>query len=346
MLSAQKEEKHLHLVASNPTVPQGGSFAKIVGSIQGLQQRLHHFSLDELTQADDCCKILSARISAIAEKLDKVVRIHRAMAEAEAALRQLTNEDLDFRFSGSEKEVQSGAPNKLIRFPRPTAADISRTDPIPEPDPPPAVEKPDEPAPEVRLPGSDETPSYSGFIVADTAERRSPGGAARDSMSQAEFDRRLLDEVIKDYGEFVAVSSVPPSVEDRPRALAPRSPEVLVETLSPASRHLPSLRREGEINRQLKEIIKDYGEYDLYSRQSSFSLKMGVLGAFLLMGAVFCGFYFFSSPPLAGPVSTSPPPAVERTAPKAAEPPAAPAREPQEGRPNQPGLPVEILPFK
>jgi len=62
-----------------------------------------------------------------------------------------------------------------------------------------------------------------------------------------------------------------------------------------SQRNLPLQRENGELDRKLKKLIKDYGEYDLYSRQSPIKLKTGVVIAFLLMTLVFSGFYFFSS---------------------------------------------------
>jgi len=65
---------------------------------------------------------------------------------------------------------------------------------------------------------------------------------------------------------------------------------------NPASqRNLPAQRKDGELDLKLKKLIKDYGEYDLYSRQSPINLKTGVVAAFLILALAFSGFYFFSS---------------------------------------------------
>src|SRR5439155_8301528 len=58
----------------------------------------------------------------------------------------------------------------------------------------------------------------------------------------------------------------------------------------------PAVNKEGELDRQLKKLIKDYGEYDLYPQQSPVNLKNGVIAAVLLLALVFSGFYFFSAP--------------------------------------------------
>ena len=69
----------------------------------------------------------------------------------------------------------------------------------------------------------------------------------------------------------------------------------------PTQPNLPSQRKDGELDRKLKKLIKDYGEYDLYSRQTPLKLKTGVVAAFLVLTLIFSGFYFFSSPKSAVP---------------------------------------------
>jgi hypothetical protein len=66
---------------------------------------------------------------------------------------------------------------------------------------------------------------------------------------------------------------------------------------------LSALSKHGELDRQLKSIIKDYGEYDLYPPQSSINFKMAALGAFAVLGLVLGGFYFFRVPAAPTPVS-------------------------------------------
>lgn len=54
----------------------------------------------------------------------------------------------------------------------------------------------------------------------------------------------------------------------------------------------------GDLDRQLKKIIQDYGEYDLYSHtsRSSITLKRGGIAAFVVLGLVLGGVYFLRSP--------------------------------------------------
>jgi hypothetical protein len=117
--------------------------------------------------------------------------------------------------------------------------------------------------------------------------------------TNTEFDQRLLDDLIKNYGEFAASLGCSPTSETRDFAAADCATieadnSVQSIEVAPERNNLPSIKREGEINRQLKEIIKDYGEYDLYSRQSPVNLKTAVVAAFLLLALILSGFYYFS----------------------------------------------------
>ena len=59
--------------------------------------------------------------------------------------------------------------------------------------------------------------------------------------------------------------------------------------------NVPNVPNNGELDQQLKRIIKDYGEYDLYSQQSSTNLKKAAIAAFTLLGLVLGGLYFFKA---------------------------------------------------
>jgi hypothetical protein len=83
-----------------------------------------------------------------------------------------------------------------------------------------------------------------------------------------------------------------------------------VEHPRPTDANVTASTKQDEIDRQLKSIIKDYGEYDLYQRHSSLNLKVvGILTfAFLLL--VFGGLYFFRSP---APVASVPASSAEQS---------------------------------
>jgi len=130
------------------------------------------------------------------------------------------------------------------------------------------------------------------------------------ASEEADFDQRLLDDLIKDYGEFTILPSSTPKPEAKKEPKpepTPATPRVkaAAPVVPPTQPNLPSPRKDGELDRKLKKLIKDYGEYDLYSRQTPLKLKTGVVAAFLVLTLIFSGFYFFSSPKPAVPASAS-----------------------------------------
>ena len=125
-------------------------------------------------------------------------------------------------------------------------------------------------------------------------------------LGGADFDQRLLDDLIKNYGEFIAAPTSSAQVE-APTAPSrpPRAQAVHREARERATKPslestVPSVRKEGQLDRELKKIIKDYGEVDLYSHQSPINYKIAGIAAFLLLGALIAGFYFFYSPNTTG----------------------------------------------
>jgi len=73
-------------------------------------------------------------------------------------------------------------------------------------------------------------------------------------------------------------------------------PSLEAQQHKPAKEKVAGLTKQGEIDRQLKSIIKDYGEYDLYQRHSPLNLKVVGILAFALIALVLGGFYFLKSP--------------------------------------------------
>ncbi len=158
--------------------------------------------------------------------------------------------------------------------------------------------------------GTGDTEAHLDVPTTETVENtdQSPKSASEDD---ADFDQRLLDDLIKNYGEFTILPSSTP--QDEPKDERKSDPirttlrTSTSATVNPAPlANLPSPRKDGDLDRKLKKLIKDYGEYDLYSRQTPLKLKTGVIAAFVLLTLILSGFYFFSSPKTAVPVSASP----------------------------------------
>ncbi|HEX5019127.1 MAG TPA: hypothetical protein VFX54_00600 [Candidatus Binatia bacterium] len=141
---------------------------------------------------------------------------------------------------------------------------------------------------------------------------------------KSRFNERLLSEVIESYGEFalVPISPIPPAstkitvpapltstdlitlkaapVESnlpQPKSAASSGSPVAASEKRHSSSKKPSsgAKSHGEIDRQLKNIIKDYGEYDLYSHQKSPNIKTVVIAAITVLALIAGGFYFFKT---------------------------------------------------
>ena len=192
--------------------------------------------------------------------------------------------------------------NKALALLIPPMADFSPTTGLA------SAMKPDSIAPKLE---NQQLDSYDPQVLENTQPDVAASVATEETTNDApavatntEFDQRLLDDLIKNYGEFAASLGCSPTSETRDFAAADCATVEADESaqsieIAPERNNLPSIKREGEINRQLKEIIKDYGEYDLYSRQSPVNLKTGVIAAFLLLALILSGFYYFS-PKIAG----------------------------------------------
>ena len=125
----------------------------------------------------------------------------------------------------------------------------------------------------------------------DESKAVAPGGGS--------FDLRLLDDLVSNYGEFASSPNLPATISNKElQAFDPATiytPEVQPEQFSPVD--LPMAKKNGDLDRQLKKIIKDYGEYDLYSGKQPTNLKKAGILAFVFLGLVFGGIYLFKAPP-------------------------------------------------
>jgi hypothetical protein len=117
-----------------------------------------------------------------------------------------------------------------------------------------------------------------------------------------DFDQRLMEEVIKNYGDFAVTPNLPATV-DTSTKLAPVTDEAaktataeLAKSAAAAERNLLNVQKSGDLDRQLKKIIKDYGEYDIYQRKAVVNFKTGGIVAFAVLGLVLAVLYLFKAP--------------------------------------------------
>ena len=91
MLSAQKEETRLQ-VAPPPNTPMPGGFGKVLNSIEGLQQRLDDFSLEDIGAATENAKTLTLRLSELERRLANLTEIKQSMGAIRRAVDEATHE--------------------------------------------------------------------------------------------------------------------------------------------------------------------------------------------------------------------------------------------------------------
>ena len=163
-------------------------------------------------------------------------------------------------------------------------------------------------APPVEAPSTPE-PCVPSVIVSDT-QLAPVDSSAASNPSPTEIaviysEQRMPSQPAVEPHTLPASMSAPSLEETKafelPAIATPekQKPRAGVDT---KEKKLSALSKHGELDRQLKSIIKDYGEYDLYPPQSSINFKMAALGAFAVLALVLGGFYFFRVPAAPTPV--------------------------------------------
>ena len=137
------------------------------------------------------------------------------------------------------------------------------------------------------------------------AEGKEPLNASRSPIPANEsFDLRLLDDLVSNYGEFAGNHYLPATIDKNEiqsfEPAANLDDEFQPAWPSPGEAGAPQVKKNGELDRQLKKIIKDYGENDLYAHKQTINIKKAGILAFVFLGLVFGLIYFFKAPPSAG----------------------------------------------
>ena len=367
--------------------PTATGFGKVLSSIQGLQQRLDDFSIDEVSRAEAKAYSLMQSLDDFQSQLAALVKLKEAVASVTAQIDAIPEENFDLiSADGLESHPQLRAivqAGRLVRLHRSlrAAQAIVESSPLELQDGQPDPEFPHGEAmyntsdassflsrPELDFPpaaANDETPiehargediqpdanraGASGSVLASPSPlsavvvTSAPGArplAEKNRVVKTDFDQRLLNDLIETYGEFAiapnAAKSLVTAITTTPKPKVAQAPGHLI-SLQPtpaepafvksmasgplglpapgkkfsrpsAASMAPSIKKQGEIDRQLKRIVKDYGEYDLYSPQKSMNLKMIAIVGFVLLGLILGGFYFLKASPTAVPstIETTP----------------------------------------
>lgn len=358
------------------TPGSSAGFGKVLSSIQGLQQRLDDFSLEEVSRAEAKAATLVQELSLMELKVAAIPLIKDALRDAQRAVGSLGGEDFEPTGLSSLEKYSSlstllATASKLQQAVRaspqkpPVSEPPSKKQELPTPEPTPIAETEpfdsadwvlgDEPAARHRPQEIESTRDFE--IVAPGARQNSSSdfrfGAGTSAPLQANdlskkrklresapFDQRLLDDLIKTYGDFASFSGTGRAPEKAPEPAALEAPENKLPaalpdsqpertsraliTLAPHASATPtplrpatppktafvdrgekpkpateagtSLTRRSDIDHQLKRIVKDYGEYDLYSHHGSTRTKVAGIIAFVLLGLLMAAVYAFKAP--------------------------------------------------
>jgi hypothetical protein len=389
MLTARKQNNQSKSTPFPQRPPTIGSFDKVVGSIDGLRDRVQGFTVEQVSEADQKLRTISSGLSELQRRLEVLSQMKDRINQLNETIQRAQTQSLEESRSAIEAEpmpVQAIAQVenllklrqviKLIKVAQNVSVTLTPRDQDVQPpvifEPFEIVSQPSKTSMTRELPSIGqpllEIPRHEETVVASTESLdkseevydRDQLGEATEKMQffsneaadatqtdepvgsipiedlhlesidateypqlnrsfpveeipatseqvqtevseEADFDRRLLDDLIKNYGEFSIMPSSPAEANvhqerknEKPIS-TPRTDSLIA--IAPASHpSLPLQRKDGELDRKLKKLIKDYGEYDLYSRPTPLKLKTGVIAAFLVLSLVFSGFYFFSSP--------------------------------------------------
>lgn len=162
--------------------------------------------------------------------------------------------------------------------------------------------------------------SHKESFAANPNPERVVESAAKLEIS---FDQTLLNNLIKDYGEFTIYTTLSTDAKKEPTPVAGRivvpPPAPTAHALKAAVAHDAVERRqraEGDLDRKLKRLMRDYGKIDIYSAGKKDNVKVVGLTVFALavISLISASFFSFKKAP---DVPTQTPPA--RTAPTSLE---------------------------
>jgi len=171
--------------------------------------------------------------------------------------------------------------------------------------------------PERRPPTREQPRTASPAKTVSVSERQRNHGAERSQQDTAEesrfeFDQRLLNDLIKDYGEFIIpvskqAAEPSPAAGEPESAPGPAEPEFpLVENVAPP-KPAPAAAKDVDLDQRLKKLIKDYGEYDLYSDHSSKKYRAGIIAVCALLVVIIAAVYFYWRSSATSPAPSSQP---------------------------------------
>src|SRR6266550_909541 len=164
-----------------------------------------------------------------------------------------------------------------------------------------------------KLPGTTEAPQATQFESREfqmvAAPVQEPKSTKKQPANLQTLSAPDIEQSESEERQTLPALLLSPKPEDSKshELLAVRAPKTSESEPFEREQRAPAISKHGELDRQLKSIIKDYGEYDLYSHRSSMNFKTAAIGAFAVLALVLGGFYFFKVPSAPTPAAISKP---------------------------------------
>ena len=280
MLPAQNEEQPKSAALADN--PEHFPTYKLFDSLSGLRNQLQGIDLEEIAEAERHVQHIFERL----HYLEDFLGIINQLRESQAIVRA--------------EEAQSGQllahQQQILSRPSPAVTRLSVVRMITAPssesrsqheNPDVSLEtKPVEPDAEASRHDTDKI-TYEAEFGSAVIEEPTP--------EPIDYDDKLLDEMIKNCGEFTANLNLPttPQAPHSRWATNKSRPTMHVAAGGGTSDKDAAAHQSKDIDRQLKNIVQDYGEDDLYAQGSGLKTKLRIVAAFVVFAAVFGGIYYY-----------------------------------------------------
>lgn len=293
---------------SNSLAP---SLDRVIENLESLRQLIGGVSAAEIDAAEKKAEQLQSHLAGLENSLRRIAEIKIKLAEVE---RQRIQNQKDF-------VKRKPPPNNLIPFPlagkRRETAEAKRGDVL---HPIVGTAKNGPTIPTAGPAGRSELSEIACAAAPVRLAEKKPEAARQhvdtsggDRLVQAattihdgskfasEFDQNLLEELIKDYGEFESLSKPVPSEGEPTGEIAPvasvkpvPAPEPVSGILVQQPKSHPA--RSATFDHAVRELVMSYGQVDIYATSDRARVLKKVIAAGAVLAGVIFGSYLFLSP--------------------------------------------------
>ncbi len=325
MLSTPKESPEARATLESEGSSPFSSFLKVADSIQGLDRLLEDISLEKILDADKKAKQLIEHLAVVQKDLTLLKEIKQSLSKTEQSGVNNANETPPDAVPETANNPSFSRPNplpknlihfpgslrvsKLKKEPSPLQSASSCTTPLKAEEKQDQKRNSDEGAPFYfgkSLDIKTSTPSY--YIPSspkNTEKEPDPSDIRTQSLkTNTSFDEQVFHGPHKDCSKLGSASAKP-RIPSSPGPVSPNhSHSAQVNANSVRLRKIAEpppyeiiqsrFKSEGDLDRKLKSIIRDYGEVDIYSYRNNDGMrkKALIVTLVLLLGYLASSFFF------------------------------------------------------